>query len=93
MRTAGLAAALALVATSAGATEALLQKAPAQNVIIERLLPSPTPGVPWLELDTRTKMPKGDFPLGRHADAVPDLTLAPASPSWRTAVHDTGGSS
>jgi hypothetical protein len=34
-------------------------------------LPEITVKVPWLNLDRRTKLPQGDYPLGREAKAVP----------------------
>ena len=41
-------------------------------------LPSPASQAPWLNLDVRTKLPKGDFPLGRNADSIGQLTFGPA---------------
>jgi hypothetical protein len=41
-------------------------------------LPAAETSVPWLTLDTRTRLPKGDFPIGRHAEGIGHLRLQPA---------------
>jgi hypothetical protein len=56
----------------------LLRKADGQTIGFEAFLPSPSATVPWLNLDVRTKLPKGDYPLGRNPEAVP-LILQPAN--------------
>jgi len=40
-------------------------------------LPAVETSVPWLKLDPRTKLPKGDFPIGRHAEGINHLMLQP----------------
>lgn len=54
----------------------LLRKADGQTIGFEAFLPSPSATVPWLNLDIRTKLPKGDYPLGRNAEVGP-LILQP----------------
>ena len=54
----------------------LLRKADRQTIGFEAFLPSPSPTVPWLNLDIRTKLPKGDYPLGRNPEVGP-LILQP----------------
>jgi hypothetical protein len=36
--------------------------------------------LPWLDLDGTTKLPRGDYPLGRDVKAAPDL--------WRLALGE-----
>jgi hypothetical protein len=45
---------------------------PAKDFAAYLVLPTE---VPWLKLDMRTKMPKGDFPLGRDTDSIGRLAL------------------
>lgn len=88
---AGVAALLPLTAANGADTSIL--KLETSSPSIEHYLPSPTPVVPWLQLDTRTKMPKGDYPIGRQADAPPTLLLQSTGIHSRYAVHDIGGRS
>ena len=44
-------------------TETLLRKADAPDKSFEAFLPPANFNVPWLTIDKRTKLPKGDFPL------------------------------
>ena len=37
----------------------------------------PNAGVPWLEVDVRTRLPKRDYPLGWQAKAVLPFVLHP----------------
>jgi hypothetical protein len=37
-------------------------------------LPALPPHAPWLQLDARPKLPKGDYPLGREAESIGRLT-------------------
>ena len=47
------------------AGQSLLQRSDWQERKLETYLPRINATVPWLELDTKTKLPKGDIPLGR----------------------------
>jgi hypothetical protein len=49
-------------------------------------LPALPPHAPWQSLDARTKLPKGDFPLGRDTDDIGDVVL----PSPPTQVPNEG---
>ena len=40
-------------------------------------LPPLSAETPWLNLDTRTKLPKGNFPIGREANSIGALALQP----------------
>ena len=59
------------------AGESILQKTDWQGTKFETYLPSPGPDVPWLNLESRTKLPKGDIPLGRYADVIGPVLLQP----------------
>ena len=63
-------AGLAMAPQVAG-TEILLRKVNDLDRGIEAYLPPPSATVPWLNLDRRTKLPKGDFPIGRNAEVKP----------------------
>ena len=49
-------------------------------------LPAPPLEVPWLNVDPRTKLPKGDFPLGRNVDSIGRLAL-PSTAHTLISVH------
>jgi hypothetical protein len=53
----------------------LLRKPDGQSKGFEAFLPSPSSTVPWLDLDIRTNLPKGDYPLGRRNAEVGPLIL------------------
>ncbi len=36
---------------------------------------------PWLRLDARTNLPKGDFPIGRDAGSIGQLALPSSAPT------------
>ena len=55
-------------------------------------LPEIAVKVPWLNLDRRTKLPKGDYPLGREAQAVPFILQAPNIQHADLAEFALGGS-
>jgi hypothetical protein len=58
----------------------IVQRSDWQNRGLETYLPPLPSTVPWLDLNSRTKLPKGDLPLGRTAASagrfVPPLTRA-----------------
>ena len=59
------------MAPQVASTETLLRKVNHLNHGIEAYLPPPSPTVPWLNLDRNTKLPKGDYPIGRNAEVKP----------------------
>jgi hypothetical protein len=73
-----LAAALVVLAAAPalGTETSVVRTAPARN--FAAYLPAPSSDVPWLKLDARTKLPKGDFPLGHNAESVGRFTLLSA---------------
>ena len=61
----------------AGGTESLVRKADVADRSFEAFLPPASSDVPWLTIDKRTKLPKGDFPIGRNADVGPLILQMP----------------
>jgi hypothetical protein len=43
----------------------------------DRILPSPTAAVPWLDIERRSMLPRGHYPLGRQAEGIGPLVLQP----------------
>jgi hypothetical protein len=72
------------------AGQSILQKTDWKETKFETFLPS-TQAVPWLNLDTRTKLPKGDLPIGREANTAGPLVLQPAAPDTRVSSNTLGG--
>ena len=66
----------AFVVPPAAASETLLRK-PDKVDRIETYLPAATTHIPWLNLDSRTKLPKGDYPIGRDVSSIEPLILRP----------------
>jgi len=58
-------------------TETMLRKADALDQNFEAFLPPANFNVPWLSIDSRSKLPKGDYPLGRNAEVAPLILKAP----------------
>jgi hypothetical protein len=63
-------AGLAMAPQVAG-TETLLRRVDYVDRGIEPYLPPLSATVPWLNLDRTTKLPKGDYPIGRNAEVTP----------------------
>jgi hypothetical protein len=60
----------------------------------ESFLPPAAPSVPWLNLDAKTRLPKGDYPLGRDAgrsQATPFVLRAPHIEHADLAAFALGG--
>jgi hypothetical protein len=57
------------------AGQSLVQRSDWQERKLETYLPRIHPSVPWLELDTKTKLPKGDIPLGRDVASLDSFVL------------------
>ena len=58
-------------------TETLLRKADAPDKNFETFLPPVNFNVPWLSIDPRSNLPKGDYPLGRNAEVAPPILKTP----------------
>jgi hypothetical protein len=96
MRKAGIALATILLAGAfvvpVFGTESLVRKADVADKNFEALLPPARFDVPWLTLDTRTKLPKGDFPIGLHAEVGPLILQTPNIQHADAAEFASGGS-
>ena len=85
-----IAAALAVsVCVPQAAAQSLVQRSDWQDRKFETYLPQPNAPVPWLELDTKTRLPKGDIPLGRDVASVGRLALPPLEADIRVSTHVT----
>jgi hypothetical protein len=71
--------------------QSILQKTDWKETNIETFLPSPDSTVPWLNLNTKTKLPKGDLPIGRAAASVGAFVLTPADPDTRVSSAGPSG--
>ena len=64
------AALAAAVAVPEAAAQSLVQRSDWQDRNFETYLPRVNTTVPWFEIDTKTRSPKGDIPLGRDVASV-----------------------
>jgi hypothetical protein len=69
---AALAAALGMPKAVA---QSLVQRSDWQDRKFETYLPRTNTTVLWLEIDTQTKLPKGDIPLGRDVASIDRFVL------------------
>jgi hypothetical protein len=69
------AAVAATLCLSDAAGESLVQRSDWQDRKFETSLPKLHAIVPWLELDPKTKLPKGDIPLGRDVASIGSFVL------------------
>ncbi|WP_068013611.1 hypothetical protein [Rhodoplanes sp. Z2-YC6860] len=58
--------------------QSVLQRSDWQERRPQTYLSSPAPAVPWLDLNTKTKLPKGDLPLGRDTASAGHFILPSA---------------
>ena len=65
------------------AGQSVVQRSDWQDRKFETYLPKLNATVPWLELDTKTKVPKGDIPLGGDVASVGPFVL----PSVGADIH------
>jgi hypothetical protein len=65
-----VAAVAAMLCSPQAAGQSILQRSDWQERKFETYLPPVGMSVPWLDLDTKTKLPKGDIPLGRDVASV-----------------------
>jgi hypothetical protein len=71
------------------AAQRLVQRSDWQDRKFETYLPKPAATVPWLEIDTETKLPKGDIPLGRDVASVGRFVLPPVDTDIRLSTNVT----
>ena len=81
------AVAAATLCVSNAVGQSLVQRSDWQNRKFETYLPRSNATAPWLELDTKTKLPKGDIPLGRDVASVGRLVLPPLDADVRVSTN------
>jgi len=85
-----LAAALLVVASiPAFGNETSVVRTTASEKDFAAYLPALPPHAPWLHLDARTRLPKGDYPLGREAESMGRLVVLGAFPTQLAAREET----
>jgi hypothetical protein len=77
------------VCISQAAAQSLVQRSDWQDRKFETYLPQPNASVPWLEIDIKTRLPKGDIPLGRDVASVGPFVLPPVDTDIRVSTHVT----
>ena len=77
--------------TPQAAGQSILQKTDWQGSKFESYLPNPGLAVPWLNLDTRTKLPKSDMPLGRYAGGIERMVLHPTGSNIQISSNEHSG--
>ena len=85
-----IAAALgACICVPHAAAESLLQRSDWQDRKFETYLPRATTITPWLEIDTKTRMPKGDVPIGRVVASFRPFVLPTRWPDVQMSTNAT----
>jgi hypothetical protein len=79
----------ATVCVSDAASQSLVQRSDWQDRKFETYLPRPNATVPWLEIDTKTKLPKGDLPIGRDVASIGPFVLQPVDMDIRVSTNVT----
>ena len=70
-----VAALATVIGVPEAAAQSVVQRSDWQDRKFETYLPRGNTTVPWLEIDTKTKLPKGDIPLGRDVALVGPFVL------------------
>ena len=81
--------AAATLCVSDAASQSLVQRSDWQDRKFEAYLPKPAATVPWLEIARKTKLPKGDIPLGRDVASVGPFMLPSADADIRISTNVT----
>ena len=77
----------ASVCVPEAAGQTLLQRSDWQERKLETYLPKVNVTVPWLEIDSKTKLPKGDIPLGRDVASVGLFVLPPVGADTQASTN------
>jgi hypothetical protein len=87
------AALAAVIGAPEAAAQSLVQRSDWQDRKFETYLPRVNTTVPWLEIDTKARLPKGDIPLGRDVASVGRFVL-PSRPDVQVSTNSfsTSGS-
>ena len=67
--------------------QGLVQRSDWQDRKFETYLPRVNSTVPWLELNTKTKPPKGDIPLGRDVASLGPFVMPPVAGDIRVSTN------
>ena len=70
-----VAALATVIGVPEAAAQSVVQRSDWQDRKFETYLPRVNTTVPWLEIDTKTKLPKGDLPLGRDVASTGPFVL------------------
>lgn len=70
-----VAAVAAVISVPEAAAQSVVQRSDWQDRKFETYLPRVNTTVPWLEIDTKTKLPKGDMPVGRDVASMGPFIL------------------
>ena len=83
----------AVIGVPEAAAQSLVQRSDWQDRKFETYLPRVNTTVPWLEIDTKTRLPKGDIPLGRDVASFGRFVL-PSRPDVQVSTNSfsTSGS-
>jgi hypothetical protein len=82
------AAAVAVILCSPQAAgQSILQRSAWQERKFDTYLPPAGMTVPWLDLDTKTRLPKGDLPLGRNVASVEAFALPSTGADRQASSH------
>ena len=65
----------AVISVPEAAAQTVVQRNDWQDRKFETHLPRVNTTVPWLEIDTKTRLPKGDLPLGRDVASIGPFLL------------------
>ena len=77
----------------AAPAQSILQRSDWRDRGLETYLPPPASTVPWLDLNTKTRLPKGDLPLGRDATLAGQFVLPSAGANtWVSNASSTSWS-
>ena len=72
-----VAALAAVLGVTDAAAQSLVLRSDWQDRTFETYLPRINTSVPWLEIAPKTKLPRGDMPIGRHVASVGRFVLHP----------------
>jgi hypothetical protein len=70
-----VAALAAVIGAPEAAAQSTVQRSDWQDRKFEIYLPRINTTVPWLEIDTKTRLPKGDIPVGRDVASIGPFVL------------------
>ena len=82
----------ALINVPDATAQSIVQRSDWQERKFETYLPRVNTTVPWLGIDTKTKLPKGDIPLGRDVASVGPFVLPSHDVQVSTNSFSTSGS-